>query len=121
LSVPGDRRNEEMLAMGEIGAEYFDRLVFRETPDNRGRPGGEVIRLLSQGAEAAGCTRDRILGVRREEEAVAACLNMARPGDLVVLTPTRIADVWAQVLAFTPQPERATEIPIEFILEPPHG
>lgn len=121
LSVPGDRRDEEILAMGEIGAEFFDRLVFRETPDNRGRPGGEVIRLLSQGAQAAGCASERITGIRREEDAVTACLEMARPGDLVILTPTRIASVWAQVLAFTPQRSRPSEPAPEIILEPPHG
>src|SRR5690606_9154354 len=50
ISIPGDRRDEEIRAMGEIGAEYFDHLVFRETPDNRGRAAGEVNRLLREGA-----------------------------------------------------------------------
>lgn len=121
LSVPGDRRNEEILTMGEIGAEFFDTLVFRETPDNRGRPGGEVIRLLSQGAQAAGCGPERITGIRREEDAVTACLEMARPGDLVILTPTRIASVWAQVLAFHPKPSPEQPPAADMTMEPPHG
>jgi cyanophycin synthetase len=126
LSVPGDRRDEEILAMGAIGAEFFDRLVFRETPDNRGRPGGEVIRLMSEGAALAGCAPDRILGVRREEDAVLASLGMARPGDLVILTPTRIAAVWDQVMAFTPRSSPpvdpiADDTSASLIMEPPHG
>jgi cyanophycin synthetase len=121
LSVPGDRRNEEIVAMGEVGAEFFDKLVFRETPDNRGRPGGEVIRLMTEGALAAGCTSDRILGIRKEEEAVATCLEMARPGDLVILTPTRIAAVWAQVQAYSPRGGDVSDIPASRIVEPPHG
>lgn len=118
LSVPGDRRDEEILAMGAIGSEYFDDLVFRETPDNRGRPTGDVIRLMSQGAADAGCDPNRIRGVVREEDAVRECLAMARPGDLVVLTPTRIEPVWRQVLAYRPP-----HPPLEFIpvLEPAHG
>jgi cyanophycin synthetase len=102
LSVPGDRCDDEILAMGAIGAEYFDELVFRETPDNRGRPTGDVIRLMCNGALSAGCDPSRLRGVVREEEAVLECLSMARPGDVVVLTPTRIDPVWRQVLAYKP-------------------
>ncbi|NJC41022.1 cyanophycin synthetase [Brevundimonas alba] len=120
LSVPGDRRDAEMLAMGEIGAEFFDQLVFRETPDNRGRPAGDVIRLMSQGAEAAGCGPERIRGYHREEDAVAACLEMARPGDLVILTPTRVEAVWRQMLDFRPAASMDGG-PAGAMLEPPHG
>ena len=117
LSVPGDRRDDEILAMGAIGAEYFDEIVFRETPDNRGRPTGEVIRLMSQGAVDAGCNPGRLRGVVREEEAVSACLAMARPGDVVVLTPTRIDPVWRQILAYEPP----SALDIAPVLEPAHG
>ena len=120
LSVPGDRRDQEILEMGAIGSEYFDDLVFRETPDNRGRPTGEVIRLLTQGAVEAGCTKDRIRGVVREEDAVKECLRMARCGDVVVLTPTRIDAVWRQVLDFAPEPS-AGLMPDQTLLEPAHG
>ena len=120
LSVPGDRREEEILTVGEIGAEYFDQLVFRETPDNRGRAAGDVIRLMTQGALAAGAEPARIHGYHREEDAVEACLRMARPGDLVVLLPTRIEAVWRQMLDFRPIPA-ANGAPSGAMLEPPHG
>ncbi|RZJ96688.1 MAG: cyanophycin synthetase, partial [Brevundimonas sp.] len=116
LSVPGDRRDAEIVDMGRIGAEYFDQLVFRETPDNRGRPTGEVIRMMTQGAADQGAGPDRVQGVVREEDAVAHCLAMARPNDLVVLTPTRIDSVWAQVLAYTPATLAAPSAPAEPIL-----
>ncbi len=121
LSVPGDRRDDEILAMGEVGAGFFDELVFRETPDNRGRPVGEVIRLMTEGALAANLDPSRIRGIRREEDAVRTCLDMARPGDLVVLTPTRVDAVWRQVLDYRPSREPGPASPLEPILEPPHG
>ncbi|MFN3667857.1 MAG: cyanophycin synthetase [Brevundimonas sp.] len=122
LSVPGDRRNEEIVAMGEIGAEYFDQLVFRETPDNRGRQAGEVIRIMTEGAQRASFDMARIKGVHREEEAVAVCLDMARPGDLVILTPTRVDAVWRQVLDYRrPSSVNPAEDRPQIILEPPHG
>ena len=120
LSVPGDRRDDEITEMGAIGAEFFDDLVFRETPDNRGRTAGEVTRLMTRGAHAVGCAPDRIRGVRREDEAVLACLAMARPGDIVVLTPTRIDAVWRQVLDYAPS-RPGVMTPSDTLLEPPHG
>lgn len=122
LSVPGDRRDEEIIAMGEIGAEYFDQLVFRETPDNRGRPAGEVIRMMTEGALGGGFDPARIQGIYREEDAVGVCLRMARPGDLVILTPTRVDAVWRQVLDFRPSAAVQDHSSVhDIILEPPHG
>ncbi len=120
ISIPGDRREADIRQMGGIGAEHFDVLVFRETPDNRGRGKGEVMRLLSEGAVAAGCAPNRIHEVYEESEAAELCLRLAEPGDLVVLTPSRIEAVWKIIRDF--RPLRAPASPLdETILEPPHG
>ena len=123
LSIPGDRRDEEIIRVGAVGAEFFDTLVFRETPDNRGRAPGKVIELMTKGALSAHCAPDRIVGIHKEEEAVLTCLRMARPGDLVVLTPTRIEAVWKQVLDYQPPkaPTTGAASPFDAVLEPPHG
>ncbi len=101
-SMPGDRRDEDLREMGAISAEIFDHVVFRERPDGRGRAPGEVLRLMSEGAVAAGCPPDRMDAVLGEAEAMEACLRMAAPGDLVVLLPTKVEAVWRQILAFRP-------------------
>ena len=121
ISIPGDRRDTEIREMGEIGATFFDILVFRETPDNRGRPRGEVVRLLREGAIAAGCGPERIHLIEEEPTAARAALDMAQPGDLVVLTPTAVDAVWRTVLSFRPRPARAAPNDDVIILEPPHG
>ena len=122
VSIPGDRRDAEIRDMGRIGAEYFDRLVFRETPDGRGRPAGEVIRLLVEGATEAGCDPARIHSIYEEEAAAQAALRLSDPGDIVVLMSTNVTRVWEMVQNFrreTPSPSPFSE-PAP-ILEPPHG
>jgi cyanophycin synthetase len=100
VSIPGDRRDEDILEMGGIAAKAFDHLVFREQPDERGRPRGEVMRLLAEGALAAGFPEAAIHRLVREDDAVEACLRAARPGDLVVLLPTEVEKTWKSVLDF---------------------
>jgi cyanophycin synthetase len=103
VSIPGDRRNDDILTMGRIAASVFDELVFREAPDGRGRATGEVNALLTDGALAAGAGSDRVHRILDEMDAAEACLEMAGPGDLVVLLPTEVGKVWNQVVAFKPR------------------
>jgi cyanophycin synthetase len=100
IAIPGDRRDDDIREMGRIAAELFDEIYFREDPSTRGRPRGEIMCLMSDGAAEAGCTAERIHRVASEPEATLACLADARPGDLVVITPTDVDGTWRQVLDF---------------------
>ena len=102
VSIPGDRRDEDILEMGAIAAEMFDDLIFRELPDGRGRPAGSVVSLLTDGALGAGFPDERIHRILSETRSVDAALRMARPGDLVLVFPTAVDAVWKQVTAFQP-------------------
>lgn len=102
VSIPGDRRDEDILEMGVIAAGMFDELIFRELPDGRGRANGSVVSLLSQGAINAGFPQGRLHRILSETRSVDAALRMARPGDLVMLFPSSIDAVWSQVTAFRP-------------------
>ncbi len=100
VSIPGDRRDEDIFELGQVAAQIFDDLVFREAPDGRGRPAGDVLEKLTEGALRWGFPADRIHRVLDEHAAVEATLELAELGDLVVLLPTAIASVWAQVVNF---------------------
>lgn len=102
ISVPGDRRDEDILAMAHIAAQLFDDLVFREDPVTRGRPRGELLGLLKRGAEESGLLRGSVRAVQSEPEANAIGLALAGPGDLLVLTPSDVAGCWKQVIEFRP-------------------
>ena len=100
LSIPGDRRDEDILEMGRIAGGIFDELFFREDPGTRGRPRGEVMNLLEEGAIQGGASPDAIHLIAGEAPATAAGLMAAGPGELVVITPTEVAATWQQVLDF---------------------
>lgn len=105
VSIPGDRRDQDIIEMGEIAARLFDEIMFREAPDGRGRPPGETNGLMSQGAMAAGIPAERVHRIVDEFEAVDRTLRMGRPGDLLVIMPTSVEKVWRQILDFRPVPD----------------
>lgn len=102
VSIPGDRRDEDIREMGEISAGLFDELIFRERPDGRGRAAGSVVTLLTEGALAAGFPEARLRRVLSEPRAVDRGLRLARPGDLLMVFPTSVEAVWRQVEDFRP-------------------
>ncbi|HYG29082.1 MAG TPA: cyanophycin synthetase [Allosphingosinicella sp.] len=102
VSMAGDRRDEDLIEMGQIAAGIFDELIFREDPATRGRPRGEVMGFLKEGALAAGRSPDHIHLIAGESAATAAGLAMGRPGDLIVITPTDVKACWQQVNDFKP-------------------
>jgi cyanophycin synthetase len=101
VSIPGDRRDQDIVEVGRIAAGMFDRIVFREGPDGRGRQRGAVLKLMEQGAREAGAS-GRFDSVLEESDAVDFCLSLASHGDLVVLLPTRVEAVYKQVKAHVP-------------------
>jgi cyanophycin synthetase len=113
INIPGDRRDDDMREMGRLATRYFDEIIFREDPARRGRKPGEIVTLLSEGALSAGFPEERISRILDEDEAADLCLRRARPGDLVVLTPTDVEAMWQQVLDFRIPPETRFEVEVE--------
>lgn len=102
FSIPGDRQDKDIREMGRIAARSLDFIIFRESPDRRGRAEGEVLRLLKEGALEAGFPEINITCIDTEEEAADVCLSMAAPGDLVILTPSDVEGTWQRIISFKP-------------------
>lgn len=109
IGLPGDRRDSDLHDVGAQAAQMFDEIMFREGPDNRGRAAGSINALMAEGALAAGKDPGSIHLLATEHDATALCLERARPGDLVVLTPTDIDGIWARVQAFAAAPTPTEE------------
>jgi cyanophycin synthetase len=100
ISIPGDRRDGDILELGRIAGGIFDELFFREDPSTRGRPRGQIMNLLQEGALQGGASEASIHLIAGEEAATAAALTAANPGELVVITPTEVFAAWQQVVDF---------------------
>jgi len=86
ISVPGDRRDEDLREIGALAAR-MDYVIFKEHEHyRRGRPPGESARLLAEGLLATGFPRDRVAMFEGEPEAVAHALERAGPGTVVAIT-----------------------------------
>jgi cyanophycin synthetase len=83
-SAPGNRRDEDLTALGAQLAKMHDVLFICES-DPRGRPVGEAAQLLRQGAEAAKAERCTVEVVMQEYDAVGRAMDEASEGDLLVL------------------------------------
>jgi cyanophycin synthetase len=102
VSIPGDRRDDDIMAMGRIAAGLFDEIVFREAPDGRGRAAGEINALMSEGAMSTGARPECVHRIVDEDEAVDMTLRLGRPGDMVVILPTSVEKVWRTIEDFVP-------------------
>jgi cyanophycin synthetase len=56
ISGTGDRRDEDIRALGEISARYFDEIIIRCDRNLRGRTAEEIIGLLQEGIKAVNPT-----------------------------------------------------------------
>ncbi|HEY3571728.1 MAG TPA: cyanophycin synthetase [Thermoanaerobaculia bacterium] len=106
IAAPGDRRDEDILALARAAAPAFDLILLREDDDLRGRQPGEVAGILREGLLETGFCPERIVnGYFKEDEAVRRALEMARAGDLLVIFGDKLARIWEQIVSFKPGPE----------------
>ena len=82
-TAPGNRRDEDLSALGAELATMCDALYVYET-DSRGRDTGETARLIHGGAAGAG-TDCRVETILSEQEAVVRAIGEARAGDFLLL------------------------------------
>lgn len=100
ISIAGDRQDTDIREMGAIASCIFDRLIFREDGNRRGRAPGEIARLLKEGALASGCPESNMSTVLAEEESIATAMRSAGKGDLIIVTADEIDAAWRQITSF---------------------
>jgi cyanophycin synthetase len=102
LAAPGDRRDEDLVAIAAAVAGRFDHYICRRDDNLRNRGPDEVPRIQAQALIANGVPRDAISIIPDEQEATSAALNMGQPGDLLLIFADAVVRSWKQITKFKP-------------------
>ncbi len=100
LAAPGDRRDEDIREIASIAAPHFDHFICRCDDNRRGRGEDEVAVMLKNRLLEDGVSADRIEVIPDEQEASTRALEMARPGDLILILGDNTKRAWKQIIYF---------------------
>ena len=100
LAGPGDRRDEDLVAIAKAVAGRFDHYICRRDDNLRNRAAGRSAAHSGAGAARGGRARDAISIIPDEQEAIEAALRMGEPGDLLLIFADALARSWKQITKF---------------------
>ncbi len=114
LAGPGDRRDEDLIAIARAVAGRFDHYICRRDDHLRDRKPDEVPRIQAAALRAAGVAGEAISVIPDEQEAINAALEMGEPGDLLLIFADALVRSWKQIIKFKPAgaaPQRLPPVP----------
>ena len=103
LAAPGDRRDEDVREIARLCAGKFDHYICRRDDHPRGRGPDEIPKMLREELLGAGVDAERIEVIVDERQAVRRILQLARPGDLLLVFADAIQRSWKQIIHFSPE------------------
>ncbi len=83
VTAPGDRRDSDLVQIGEVCGARFDELVVYES-QSRGRPVGGAVDLIIEGIENAVGPSDTTHREIEVDKAIRLGLSLCRAGDVLV-------------------------------------
>jgi cyanophycin synthetase len=103
-TAAGDRRDEDILRQSQLLADFFHEIYIYEDQCTRGRPDGEVMRLMREGF-AKGRSAPIVLQDSGELATIDAAFASLRPGDLLLCQVDQVELALAHVAGLLRQPE----------------
>ena len=100
LTMPGDRRDEDIAEVAGITANIFDRYILKRDDRPRGRGHDEVPRLIERTLLGKSVPQAAIEVIIDEQEAVQKALETAQPGDLLLIFGDNVTRCWKQIIYF---------------------
>ncbi len=102
LAGPGDRRDQDLVAIAMAVAGRFDHYICRRDDNLRARAPDEVPRIQAEALRAAGVPESAISIIPDEQDAIEAALQMGEPGDLLLIFADALTRSWKQITKFKP-------------------
>jgi cyanophycin synthetase len=108
ISGTGDRRNEDIRALGEISARYFDEIIIRCDKNLRGRSPEEIIGLLQEGIQSVNPSLPTKV-IPNEIEAIDYAYVNAKEGSLVTIMCDVVAGALDKIKSLKHQEEQNSQ------------
>lgn len=93
----GDRRDEDIISLGEEAANVFDEIIIRHDDDMRGRTYEELDRLLTTGIRRVNPDVP-VASFGNERDAIERALQLRRPRSLIVVLADNVQAVAACIM-----------------------
>ncbi len=95
----GDRRDEDIISLGEVAGKIFDEIIIRQDKHLRGRTEEEIIGLMTKGIHSVDANK-KITVIKNEAEAIDYAMNNAVKDSFIVITSDVVPDALEQVKAY---------------------
>ena len=95
----GDRRDEDIIALGKVAAGMFDEIIIRQDKNLRGRSEDEIINLMLDGIKSVDPNK-KVDVIRTEKEAISKALSNPVKGSFVIICSDVVPDALEQVMKF---------------------
>ena len=92
----GDRRDEDIISLGEAAAKVFDEIIIRQDKNLRGRTEQEIIDLMTTGIHNVDPNK-KIVIIKKESEAIDYAFQHAIKDSFIVITSDVVPDALEQV------------------------
>ena len=110
ISVPGDRRDEDIRESVQACLPHFTHFVCNADINRRGRGHDELPQLIRKYLLEFGVDDSNIWVIADEVPAIDHALNMAEAGDLVLITADDLQRAWKQIINLNSDKPESKEI-----------
>ena len=109
VAAVGDRRDEDIIAVGAESAKIFDEIIIRQDKNLRGRTEEEMIELMTMGIHSIDPNK-KITIFRKEADAIDYAISTALKGSFIVVISDVVPDALEQVKKYK-EIEDGLEVP----------
>jgi cyanophycin synthetase len=98
----GDRRDEDIIELGNIASQMFDEVIIRQDKNLRGRSEQEIIDLMMKGIKAHDANK-KVTIHAKEAEAIDYAIKNAKKGSFITICSDVVPDALEQIMQYKEQ------------------
>ena len=105
VSAAGDRRDEDIVELGEVSAELFDEIIIRVDKHLRGRKAEDITGLIMEGINKVNPNVPTMV-INPEKEALAHAIEHAKKGSIITICSDVVTEALDMVMEYKEREEK---------------